>query len=620
MKLLIFLLLAVGAVAQTPIRGPVAKGNVDNSAATSAVTMRPATSAPSGACTVKGDTQAYMSTGTAQVWICTPTSGTSCPCTWVQATGSGGGGGSGILTGTTPPGSCTLGNIFLDTDYYNLSYCVPGGTWEQLPKLLSSSGNPNTTIPFGCDSVEEAGRFIKDTTAISAATSIYVCAASGSGSYLWQAVIGGSGGGGVSNQTDLQDLKVTNSTSVITIPAGLGPRFGNIVCPAGSAATQAMSSGSATVLISVAPDCSYQATSNSGFGASSNITTATGTTFPLNHFPLASCTMSSGVVGTCTDSRRAFGSTPLYAGSGVAFTPTSTGITISATGGGGTGNMAINTGTTLPATCNLGTDFFLDTTYWKFYGCPNQNTWELFGKFLSIAGVPSSVSPTTCDVAQEQGRFSINTTATTPDTSIYVCGATGSGQYGWRPIVNTLSASTSGDITLPMGSCNVDTGAHPTWGWSPGITVACEGQNNTNLTYLIPSSVGAYITHYVKLPRAWTGSGTITAVADVFQIDEPSVSGKVGKVYLYIDCAVPGSTSMSAGAAFFINAPATTGEFTIPVQSTIKEVSFGTITVPAACTTGQWLGVALQRENNVLTSGTNLAFPLHVTSFQLRFN
>lgn len=55
------------------------------------VPMIGVTSAPSGSCTVKDSMLSYGNAGVSQTYVCTPTTGTACPCTWVLGSGAGGG-------------------------------------------------------------------------------------------------------------------------------------------------------------------------------------------------------------------------------------------------------------------------------------------------------------------------------------------------------------------------------------------------------------------------------------------------------------------------------------------------------------------------------------------------
>src|SRR5436190_5404774 len=158
-KVIAYLALVSLLVAQAPLRSPQSIGAVDNSAAISSIATRLTTSAPSGSCTIKGDMQTFSSGGTSQLWICTPTTGTACPCTWIQASG-GVTGSSGVITGPTVPGSCAAaGNLFEDTTYYELYFYTPSLAYERLAKMVPVAGDPNAIIPFGCDSAAETGRF-----------------------------------------------------------------------------------------------------------------------------------------------------------------------------------------------------------------------------------------------------------------------------------------------------------------------------------------------------------------------------------------------------------------------------------------------------------------------------
>lgn len=71
--------------------------------ATSASVTKPlveVTTVPSGACTDKGALRLYQLAGAPEVWACTPSSGSACPCAWTKSSGSAGGGTWGSITGT----------------------------------------------------------------------------------------------------------------------------------------------------------------------------------------------------------------------------------------------------------------------------------------------------------------------------------------------------------------------------------------------------------------------------------------------------------------------------------------------------------------------------------------
>lgn len=283
---------------------------------------------------------------------------------------------AGIPKGTTLPATCTIGDLyFKTTPAAGLYSCTSINTW-------TTAGGGEVALTF-TSPIARAGAVISIPVAtdsapgyLSAADHASFASKYGAGaSALFNSIIitgapngcasftsgvlsstgtacgsGGGGGGGATIQTELGDLKVSNTSTIITIPAGLGPRFGNTICPAGATSTQTVASGTGHVYVSVAPDCSYHATSNVVFGASSGVIIESGTSFPINNFPLADCNVVAGAIsGTCTDSRRAFGThTPIFAGTGISFIPSLTGITISSTGGGsggGGGTWGTITGT-----------------------------------------------------------------------------------------------------------------------------------------------------------------------------------------------------------------------------------------------------------------------------------
>lgn len=152
-------------------------------------------------------------------------------------------------------------------------------------------------------------------------------------------------GGGASIQTDLADIKVTtNGTTTITVPAGLMPRGAQTICPDYGGGNIVMSSGTATVFMSVANDCTVQATSTATFGTPTGITTAVGSAFPANHFPLAHCAYAgTGPTISCIDDRRAFSFMPILAGANVSVTPSAAGYTIAAAASAG-GDIAFPMG------------------------------------------------------------------------------------------------------------------------------------------------------------------------------------------------------------------------------------------------------------------------------------
>src|SRR3982751_2676630 len=102
-KVIAYLAIVSLLCAQAPLRSPQSIGAVDNSAAISSIATRLTTSAPSGSCSIKGDMQTYSSGGTSQLWICTPATGTACPCTWIE-TGGSRDGNSGGCAGAGAPG------------------------------------------------------------------------------------------------------------------------------------------------------------------------------------------------------------------------------------------------------------------------------------------------------------------------------------------------------------------------------------------------------------------------------------------------------------------------------------------------------------------------------------
>lgn len=161
-------------------------------------------------------------------------------------------------------------------------------------------------------------------------------------------------GGGASIQTDLTDIKVTtNGTNTISVPAGAMPRFAQTVCANYGGGSIVMTTGNATVYMSVTNNCTIQATSTATFGTATALSTAVGSAFPANHFPLAHCAYDgTGPTITCIDDRRAFSAMPLLAGLNVSITPSASGYTIASSGASG-GDMSLPMGGCL--TTGLGT-------------------------------------------------------------------------------------------------------------------------------------------------------------------------------------------------------------------------------------------------------------------------
>jgi hypothetical protein len=97
----------------------------------------------------------------------------------------------------TPPGTCTVGDIGIDTTFWYFYTCPFTNTWQKQAKLLSGAGAPDSAA---CNSVEEAGNWYADTTATTFATSLYACGASGAGpTYAWSQI---PSGGGHTQNTD----------------------------------------------------------------------------------------------------------------------------------------------------------------------------------------------------------------------------------------------------------------------------------------------------------------------------------------------------------------------------------------------------------------------------------
>lgn len=73
----------------------VKAGTVVDLSKASVVKLKSVAVAPAGACTELGASQVYQATGVSEQWLCTPTTGTACPCQWVRSSGGGGGSGGG---------------------------------------------------------------------------------------------------------------------------------------------------------------------------------------------------------------------------------------------------------------------------------------------------------------------------------------------------------------------------------------------------------------------------------------------------------------------------------------------------------------------------------------------
>lgn len=86
------------AYAQKGVQTLTVKSSIDASAAPVTKPMYSVTAAPSGACTDLNAQRLYQVPGAPEIWACTPSSGTACPCVWTKS--AGGGGGSTPVAGT----------------------------------------------------------------------------------------------------------------------------------------------------------------------------------------------------------------------------------------------------------------------------------------------------------------------------------------------------------------------------------------------------------------------------------------------------------------------------------------------------------------------------------------
>lgn len=236
----------------------------------------------------------------------------------------------------TGPVKVTTGTGVLSSGAINLATEITG----TLP--AASLPNPTLSTLGGVRSITCSGT---DKLSAIGLTGIPACTADS-----------GAGSSGATTQVELTDLKVTtNGSTTISVPPGIMPRFGQTICPDYTGGNVVMSSGTATVYISVANDCTVQATSTALFGTPTNMTTGVGSAFPVNHMPLAHCSYPTIV---CTDDRRAFSTLPLLAGANISVTSSSAGYTIASTGGGGGGSSV----TAVPSTQSFNTASWDGTT------------------------------------------------------------------------------------------------------------------------------------------------------------------------------------------------------------------------------------------------------------------
>lgn len=232
-------------------------------------------------------------------------------------------------------------------------------------------------------------------TALLAAASVF-------GQFTTLPPASGSGGGGATAVSGLTDLKVTATTTVVSIAAGT-VRFGNTpytVTAATATITAGSGSGTAKVFLTAAGAVVVEHPTAAGLTITCSSCTAsqvTTPTVPSTAIPLADVTISSGAWGTVTDSRAMISSKPLTASTGITITDTlgeaaiaidtaevvrtSSTNTMTGTYDIGGGVLEVPNSTSLPGTCSVG-QVYMDTDATsgsRIYACESSNTWVLQG-------------------------------------------------------------------------------------------------------------------------------------------------------------------------------------------------------------------------------------------------
>jgi hypothetical protein len=208
-----------------------------------------------------------------------------------------------IHRGTTLPGTCSPGQVFIETTRWRLYVC-PVSSWAQVQSaVLYGAGVPSVQDPNACNETAEIdGRIYVNTTGTSSSTSVYYCAFSGAGTAAWAAF--GTGGVGVSDYSALTTFKpVRTSAQIITIgtcttTSPCTYSFDNTAVQVTSTITATRASGTTGTVYFYIDASGVKAAATSGLTVTcSGCTASTGVTgFPAAttpHIPIGTATVSS---------------------------------------------------------------------------------------------------------------------------------------------------------------------------------------------------------------------------------------------------------------------------------------------------------------------------------------
>jgi hypothetical protein len=137
-----------------PVNGTLTiSGSLDGSGMAGSFTPPFTGTQPTGSCTVVGAQKTYIVSGASSTYTCTPASGTSCPCAWVQS--SSGGGGSGSIPSTTSTlkgngsgGAAAVSGVSTDCVYVNGTSGSCGGTPNVAVQANASPVGSRPTLDF----------------------------------------------------------------------------------------------------------------------------------------------------------------------------------------------------------------------------------------------------------------------------------------------------------------------------------------------------------------------------------------------------------------------------------------------------------------------------------------
>lgn len=83
----------------------------------------------------------------------------------------------------SPPGTCTVGQLYFDTDDLDLYSCTATNTWTRHPRFSSGTATPSGTA---CDAATEVGSlYYRTDNPATNPTQFYLCAKTGASSYAW---------------------------------------------------------------------------------------------------------------------------------------------------------------------------------------------------------------------------------------------------------------------------------------------------------------------------------------------------------------------------------------------------------------------------------------------------